>query len=53
MTVTLVLPDQIAAALFDATAAEIETACVLLARQVETPNGNIRLLARGTALGAG
>ena len=46
MTVTLVLPDQIAAALFDATAAEIETACVLLARQVETPNGNIRLLAR-------
>ena len=46
MTVTLVLPDQIAAQLFDATAADIETACVLLARQVETHSGNVRLLAR-------
>ena len=46
MTVTLVLPDWIAAALFDATAADVETACVLLARQVETPGGNVRLLAR-------
>ena len=46
MTVTLVLPDQIAAELFDAAAADIETACVLLARHVETPGGQIRLLAR-------
>ena len=46
MTVTLVLPEQIATELFDATAADVETACVLLARQVETPSGNVRLLAR-------
>ena len=46
MTGTLVLPDQIAAKLFEATAADIETACVLLARHVETPGGNVRLLAR-------
>ena len=46
MTVTLVLPDQIAAKLFAATAADIETACVLLARHVETPGGDVRLLAR-------
>ena len=46
MTVTLVLPDQIAAELFDVTAVDVETACVLLARQVETPRGNVRLLAR-------
>ena len=46
MTVTVVLPDQIAAELFDAAAADVETACVLLARQVETPSGNVRLLAR-------
>ena len=46
MTVTLVLPDQIAARLFKATAADIETACVVLARHVETPGRNIRLLAR-------
>ena len=46
MTVTLVLPDQIAAKLFEATDADVETACVLLARHVETPRGNVRLLAR-------
>ena len=46
MTVTVVLPDQIAAELFEATAADIETACVLLARHVETPGGDVRLLAR-------
>ena len=46
MTVTLVLPDQIATELFPATAADVETACVLLARHVETPGGNVRLLAR-------
>lgn len=46
MTVTLVLPTHIAAELFDAANIEIETACVLLARQVETPCGNVRLLAR-------
>lgn len=46
MTVTLVLPDQIAVRLFEATSADIETGCVVLARQVETPRGNIRLLAR-------
>ena len=46
MTVTLALPDQIAGELFDAAAADIETACVLLARQIDTPGGNVRLLAR-------
>ena len=46
MTVTLVLPDQIAADLFEATGADLETACVLLARHVETPGGDVRLLAR-------
>ena len=46
MTVTLALPDQIAAELFDAAAADIETACVLLARRIDTPGGNLRLLAR-------
>ncbi len=46
MTVTLVLPDQIAGDLFDTTAADVETACVLLARKVDTPAGNLRLLAR-------
>ena len=46
MIVTLVLPDQIATELFEATAAEVESACVLLARPVKTPSGNMRLLAR-------
>ena len=46
MTVTLVLPDEIAAELFDAAAADVESACVLLARLIDTPAGNVRLLAR-------
>ena len=46
MTVTVVLSDKIAADLFDASGLEVESACVLLARQVETPRGNVRLLAR-------
>ncbi len=46
MTVTLVLSTQIADELLEATAIDIETACVLLARLVETPCGNVRLLAR-------
>ena len=46
MTVTLVLPKAIADELSDAAAADIETACVLLARHVETPGGDVRLLAR-------
>ena len=46
MTVTLVLHGQIAAELFEAVSARIETACVLLARHVETPGGDVRLLAR-------
>ena len=46
MTVTLVLPDQIAANLLEATATEIETGGVLLARHVKTPEGDVRLLAR-------
>ena len=46
MTVTLVLPDQMAAELLDATKVDVETGCVLLARCVKTPDENIRLLAR-------
>ena len=46
MTVTLVLPAGIADELFAAPEADVETACVLLARPVETPAGNVRLLAR-------
>ena len=46
MAVTLVLPDQIAAELFAAAAGTVESACVLLARQVDTPDGNVRLLGR-------
>ena len=46
MTVTLVLPERIAGELLTAAAADIESACVLLARHVETPGGNVRLLAR-------
>ena len=47
MTVTLVLPKHIADELFQATAADVETAGVLLARHAETPGGDVRLLARG------
>ena len=46
MTVTLVLSDEMATELFDVTAAAVETACVLLARNVETPSGDVRLLGR-------
>ena len=46
MTVTLVLPKAIADELSEAAAADIETAGVLLARHVETPGGDVRLLAR-------
>ena len=46
MTVTLVLPGQIADELFQAAGADMETACVLLARQVVTSRGDVRLLAR-------
>lgn len=46
MTVTLVLPQQIADELFEAAAADVEAAGVLLARHVETPGGGVRLLAR-------
>ena len=46
MTVTLVLPERIAGELLTAAAADIESACVLLARHVETPGGDVRLLAR-------
>ena len=47
MTVTLVVPEQIADELFEAAGADVETAGVLLARHVETPGGDVRLLARG------
>ena len=47
MTVTLVVPEQIAGELFEAAGANVETAGVLLARHVETPGGDFRLLARG------
>ncbi len=47
MTVTLVVPEQIADELFEAAGADVETAGVLLARHVQTPCGDVRLLARG------
>ncbi len=46
MTVTLVLPEFLATELSEAVQAEVETGCVLLARQLETPRGDVRLLAR-------
>ena len=46
MTITLVLPKQLADELFEAAAADVEAAGVLLARQVETPGGDVRLLGR-------
>ena len=48
MTVTLVLPETIADELIEASLADTEAACVLLARHVATPAGDVRLLARGT-----
>ena len=47
MTVTLVVPEQIADELFEVSKADVETAGVLLVRHVETPGGDVRLLARG------
>lgn len=47
MTVTLVLPSSIADQLYEAVALDVETAGVLLARLVRTPEGNLRLLGRG------
>ena len=46
MIVTLVLPQHIADELSEATIADIEAAGVLLARLVEAPRGDVRLLAR-------
>ena len=46
MTVTLVIPESIAQELAEVTSYEFESAGVLLARHVETPRGNVRLLAR-------
>ena len=46
MTVTLVMPTQIAEELREAVAREVESAGVLLAKLIETPCGNVRLLAR-------
>ena len=46
MTTTLVLTGQIADNLSAAVAADVESAGVLLARYVETPDGDVRLLAR-------
>ena len=48
MTVTLVLPETIGDELIEASMADTEAACVLLARHVATPMGDVRLLARGT-----
>ncbi len=47
MIVTLVLPEEISAELTQAANAHVESAGVLLARYMETPNGDVRLLARG------
>lgn len=47
MTVTLVLPENISDELKQAMTEPVETAGVLLVRYVETPQGNVRLLARG------
>ena len=46
MTVTLVIPWTIAAELDKAASAEVESAGVLLARCVNTPSGDVRLLGR-------
>ena len=46
MTVTLVLTERLATELFEAAAADVEAAGVLLTRHVETPSGDVRLLAR-------
>ena len=46
MTVSLVLPQHIANQLLEAVVADVESAGVLLARPVETDQGNLRLLGR-------
>lgn len=46
MTTTLVLPEQIADELLAAVVDTVESAGVLLVKPAETPNGNLRLLAR-------
>jgi molybdopterin/thiamine biosynthesis adenylyltransferase/proteasome lid subunit RPN8/RPN11 len=46
MTTTLVLTDQLAAELLHAARGEVETAGVLLARRLDTPDGQLRLLGR-------
>ncbi|MCY3971010.1 MAG: ThiF family adenylyltransferase [Acidobacteria bacterium] len=46
MTVTLVLPDYMAAELLETVAGDTESACVLSARHVHTSRGNLRLFAR-------
>ena len=46
MTITLVLPEQTADELYKAAAEDVESAGVLLARFVETPDGDVRLLGR-------
>ena len=46
MTVTLVLTQQIADEILDAAMLDVESAGILMARLVETPSGNVRLLAR-------
>ena len=46
MTVTLVLPQNLAAELYEAVAADVESAGVLLARPIKTGRGNLRLLGR-------
>ena len=50
MTVTLVLPGQVADELFEATAAAVESAGVLLAKYVETPGG-IHVCSHGRCTG--
>ena len=46
MTVTLVLSEEISAELSHAARAHVESAGVLLAKYLETPSGDVRLLAR-------
>ena len=46
MTVTLVLTNHLADEIAEVAAIDVETAGVLLARYVETPSGNVRLLGR-------
>lgn len=46
MTATLVLPESIADELTQAASSDVESGGVLLARHVETPSGNVRLLGR-------